>query len=237
MSIEQATADTIRFSGLAVSFTEGLNGTAFTSDTRLRFPWQPASESGYLFAAEPTGVLFDHGWDDALDNRVLGVLEKTELRKDEGIWVQGILDRRQEYLDNPEVQDLLTQEAFAELREVLEAGALGMSGGSVSQLMGFEEEDRGGEWPVLVRTQFPIVEMSLTPTPNNPQTTAALESLASTNGLVSRYRLRQAASDSPAEGSPSAAQSDARKADVESRRRDADRLRLHRTLGRRRPSD
>ena len=115
--------------------------------------------TGDFFTAETdfgsiknTALLFNHGMDAVLKNRVLGSGEwKID---DVGVWVEGILNMRDDY-----------EKALYNLAK---AGKLGWSSGTASHLV--EREKKGSShwiksWPLGI-------DASLTPTPAEPRTKA-----------------------------------------------------------------
>ena len=90
-------------------------------------------------------VLYDHGLGDV--KGIIGAVSTAEVKAD-GLWIEAELERHQEY-----VEEVLT---------LVEKGALGWSSGSFPQLARRDE--------TKTITQWPIVEMSLTPTPAEPRT-------------------------------------------------------------------
>ena len=116
-----------------------LTGDFFTKDTDFG-------------SIKNTALLFNHGMDAVLKNRVLGSGEwKID---DVGVWVEGILNMRDDY-----------EKALYDLAK---AGKLGWSSGTASHLV--ERESKGSSnwikaWPLGL-------DASLTPTPAEPRTKA-----------------------------------------------------------------
>ena len=111
-----------------------LEGETFTKSTDYQLDMVPVKS-----------VYFDHSLDDAVDWQV-GTTTKNEL--DEiGIWVEAQIDRSKQY-----------NEAVLQL---VEAGALGWSSGSVTHLARREGK---------TITKWPVIEFSLTPIPAEPRT-------------------------------------------------------------------
>jgi hypothetical protein len=92
-------------------------------------------------------LLYDHGLDDAMKTVVMGRQDDFELR-DEGIWAQSTLDKHAQY-----------RKAVDKL---IEQGALGYSSGAMAHLA---TKSANGDI-----TRWPWVELSMTPTPANPDT-------------------------------------------------------------------
>jgi HK97 family phage major capsid protein len=117
-----------------------------------------ASDTDYMLDLAPTKLVFyDHTLGD-----VKHVIGKTiSVEPDEfGLWVEAELDRHKAYVDY--------------VVQLVEKGALGWSSGSVGHLT-----RRDGK---TIKT-WPIVEMSLTPTPAEPRTLGVelIKSLSATN--------------------------------------------------------
>ena len=118
-------------------------------------------EDGYMFSINPTPQMFDHGFDEELRDTVFGYVQ--EMTADEkGIWVKAQLDRRARYMDMVE--------------ELLAAGELGQSIGPDPRFV----KTTGNYF-----THFPVTELSLTPTPKNPLTSADV--VQSLNPLLQRW--------------------------------------------------
>lgn len=90
-------------------------------------------------------VFYDHGLDPAIGKQQIGWAELTI--DPEGIWALIQLDRHKAYVER--------------IRELARQGVLGLSSGSAGHL---REVENG------VITSWPIVEVSLTPTPAEPRT-------------------------------------------------------------------
>lgn len=97
-------------------------------------------------------VLYDHGLDDSLKRRKLGLVEcKVD---DVGVWVEGQLALRDEYEQS--------------IYEMAQAGKLGWSSGTASHLV--ERKQVGNAYQILT---WPLgLDASLTPTPAEPRTLA-----------------------------------------------------------------
>ena len=106
------------------------HGEYFSAATDLGLAW---------FESRP--LLLHHGLADA-GPEVVGRVTAVEVRP-EGLWVKAQLDRAGRW--------------FAKIRDMLEAGALSFSSGSVAHLVKV-----GPDGAILT---WPLVEMSLTPTP------------------------------------------------------------------------
>ncbi len=106
-------------------------------------------------------VFYDHTMHPLVKNAALGrvVDRRTD---DYGVWVEAELDRHNAYVEH-----------F--IRPLLNAGVLGFSSGSASHLV---RRDNG------VLTVWPIVEVSLTPTPCEPRTLGVSELRAMTAHLT-----------------------------------------------------
>lgn len=117
-----------------------------------------APDTDYMLDLAPTKLVFyDHSLGD-----VKHVIGKTiSMEADEnGLWVEAELDRHKAYVDY--------------VVQLVEKGALGWSSGSVGHLT-----RRSGK----SITQWPIIEMSLTPTPAEPRTLGVelIKSLSATD--------------------------------------------------------
>lgn len=97
-------------------------------------------------------VFYDHTLHPLVKDAALGRVASRRA-DDYGVWVEAELDRHNEYV-----------EQF--VRPLLEAGALGYSSGSASHLV---RRDGG------VLRSWPVVEVSLTPTPCEPRTLCVAE--------------------------------------------------------------
>jgi hypothetical protein len=92
-------------------------------------------------------VLFDHALDDSLKTAVVGRVTEHEMT-DDGVWVRAKLQARRDY-----------QRAIAKL---VDEGALSFSSGAMPHLV--QKDTKSGEIK-----RWPWIELSLTPTPANPQ--------------------------------------------------------------------
>lgn len=111
-----------------------LVGETFTPDTDLWPDLVPAKV-----------VLYDHTMGEV--KHALGrVIE--EVRNARGVWIEAQLERNRDYVE--------------EILELVQAGALGWSSGSIGHLV---QRSAGG-----IIKSWPVVEYSLTPTPAEPRT-------------------------------------------------------------------
>jgi hypothetical protein len=127
--------------GLAIPFgVPDLYATRFTPATDLALDWFPRRP-----------VLYGHGLDaDGPGPTPVGWT--TEIRAlDKGVWVRAQLDRAHEYYD--------------EIRQLISAGALGWSHGTLDYLIEVGPADEAG---IREIRRWPVVEFTLTPTPANP---------------------------------------------------------------------
>jgi hypothetical protein len=127
--------------GLAIPFgVPDLYATRFTPATDLALDWFPRRP-----------VLYGHGLDaDGPGPSPVGWT--TEIRAlDKGVWVRAQLDRAHEYYD--------------EIRQLISAGALGWSHGTLDYLIEVGPADETG---IREIRRWPVVEFTLTPTPANP---------------------------------------------------------------------
>jgi hypothetical protein len=114
-----------------------LTGTFFTKDTNFCLEWFPEGGRPGLYA---------HGFDGATKTSVIGREVKSWV-DDKGRWLQAQLDKSHQY--------------WAEIKELVDAGALRMSSGAVDHLV--EVAAKSG-----AIKQWPWVEWSLVPNPANP---------------------------------------------------------------------
>lgn len=151
VTVKAVTPDTLTVAGYGVVF-DGVDlvGDTFTKSTNFWLKSMPG----------PRPVLYEHGFDDAIDLAVLGSTLKME-QDDNGLWVEAELNRHTRYMK--------------EVEKLIEAGALGWSSGSAGHLV-----RREGEADKALITSWPILEFSLTPTPAEPRTLGvqAVRSLA-----------------------------------------------------------
>ena len=183
-SIVQQTDEHVQIGGYGIIFdVPGLEGTRFDRNTSLKLPGQQGEG---LFAVEPTPVYWDHGFDEVIEITNFGAPGVIEQNVDEkGIWIRAQLDRSQDYMDW--VLELMEDEDFI----------LGLSAGSTSHL---------NAWIEWTRVVWPVIEMSMTPTPAQPRTLGVevMQSLSpDTRGLLDRYTVRQSLPSQ--DGAPSTA--------------------------------
>lgn len=119
-------------------------GTRFTASTDYALDW---------FTERP--LLFQHGLDPATGLTPVGRIRSVEV-KDKGVWMQAQLDAQSEY--------------FESIREMVKAGKLFLSSGSVEHLVQIDR--RSGD--VL---RWPLIEGSMTPTPSNLLATIPVHTL------------------------------------------------------------
>lgn len=98
-----------------------------------------------LYGERP--LLFHHGLDENVGLQKVGTI-KALTPKDGGLWMQAILDERNEYVEY--------------VRKLIDMGALGLSSGSLPHLVQIEADGTIKRWP--------ICEGSLTHTPADPRT-------------------------------------------------------------------
>lgn len=96
------------------------------------------------FEVRPT--IYDHGLDDGMKAAVVGKVAGYE-PTDAGVWAQVQLGRNHQYL--------------TAIQELVQKGALAFSSGAMPHLV--QKDRKSGEI-----TRWPWVELSLTPTPANP---------------------------------------------------------------------
>ena len=103
-----------------------------------------------LEAGNKKMVLYDHGMDPTLARRKLGYATLT--KKEAGLWVEAQLSLRDEY-----------EKALYE--KLVKAGKAGWSSGSAGHLV-----SRVPSGKAMKITEWPIIEISITPTPAEPRT-------------------------------------------------------------------
>lgn len=130
----------IPFGGPAYLGGKDFHGESFSPDTDLALDW---------FPHEGRPFLFHHGLDAELKTAVVGRQIEREVR-DAGHWVRVQLDKRSQYMDR--------------IKELVDAGALSFSSGSLLHLV-----KTNGDGSIKV---WPWVELSGTPTPANPDAAA-----------------------------------------------------------------
>lgn len=149
-ALRMAADDDTRLEGWLVPFTGHLAGnrdsyqTRFSANTEYALDWFPAGRP----------LLYGHGLDPETGITPVGRIDHLEVR-DAGVWMQAQLDKQNEY--------------FESIRELVKAGKLYLSSGSVEHLV--QIDARSGD---MVR--WPIVEGSLTPVPSNLHATIAARS-------------------------------------------------------------
>lgn len=107
----------------------------FTPSTDLALDWYPRRP-----------ILYHHGLDEAVKAEMIGVIESMT-PDDTGLWIEGQLDKRNRWT--------------AAVLQLVRAGKLGWSSGSLVHLAKAEDDGRLTRWP--------IVEGSMTPTPAEPR--------------------------------------------------------------------
>lgn len=117
-----------------------LDGDFFTESTDL---WQDFSEPVYV------PFLYAHGLDPELKHAKLGDGKVSLSRDDAGVWMEGQLKISDAYQ--------------AKIYEMIEAGKIGTSSGSIAHLV-----SRRAEGKAFELKSWPIAEASLTPKPCNP---------------------------------------------------------------------
>jgi HK97 family phage prohead protease len=114
-------------------------------------------------------VLYQHGQNDTLKRTVVGRVTSTQ-PDDIGLWVEAQITAAKKYADA--------------IRTLISKGVLGWSSGSVPHLVQRVKSATAG---VAEITSWPIVELSLTPTPAEPRTIGIqeLKALAKIEPLLS----------------------------------------------------
>lgn len=110
-------------------------------------------------------ILYQHGADPVLKRTVVGRVTSHSV-EDAGLWVTAQLEASKAYLSS--------------IRKLIEKGVLGFSIGTAGHLMERAKTSPDG---VTEITRFPMVELSLTPTPAEPRTIGVreLKSLAASD--------------------------------------------------------
>jgi hypothetical protein len=124
--------------GLLVPYGGSFNGrdsygTYATRNTDFCLDW---------FDERP--FLYQHGLDGTIRTEPLGRM--TVRRESDGLWLKGQVDLHNQYV--------------GDIKQLMDAGALGLSSGAMAHLV--EIDERTGEW-----IKWPLVEGSLTPAPSN----------------------------------------------------------------------
>lgn len=139
--------DAVKFADLAETEIEGLGmpfggpfngadlaGERFSAKTDFAFDW---------FDERP--LLYHHGLDGAAGISVVGRVKSWETKADLGVWTKAQLDASSEY--------------FGAIKDLIKAGKLYFSSGSMRHLVDVGKAGEVKRWP--------WIELSLTPTPCN----------------------------------------------------------------------
>ena len=149
--------DSLRVRGWLMRFgIAGTDGRRFTRESETTLP---GHDNAKVLSVQDTPILWRHGKGPP-EAEPIGVLQSAE-RRDDGIWVEGVLNERSRYL--------------SAVQELLKRGALGWSVGSVEHLVKLV----GNTF-----TRFPVVEATLTPMPIHPLATAMQGSEVSASALA-----------------------------------------------------
>lgn len=144
MSLKYATLDdgSLEIEGVGIPFGGPLNG----KDLHGQFFSKNTDFHWHLIPDGMRPLLYQHGLDDTLKTAVIG--RWAVKRIDEaGVWVRAQLDKRSDYVE--------------EIKQLLDEGALGLSSATMGHLV--KVATKSGE--IL---DWPVVELSLTPNPANP---------------------------------------------------------------------
>lgn len=114
-----------------------LDHERFVADTDFALDW---------YSERP--LLFHHGLDAGVGTQKIGVI-KSLTPDDKGLWMQAILDERNEYVEY--------------VKKLIDMGALGLSSASLPHLVRIEQDGTIKRWT--------LIEGSLTHTPADPRTT------------------------------------------------------------------
>jgi phage head maturation protease len=142
VQIKSETDNSLIVAGYGVVFGgEDLAGETFSADT------------DFMLELVPTKMaLYDHR-QNAVVKHAIGTIPNGNIKIDEvGLWIEAELDKSKAYV--------------SAIRDLVKAGALGWSSGSVGHLV-----ERSGK----TIKQWPIVEFSLTPSPAEPRTLGVTE--------------------------------------------------------------
>lgn len=129
-----------------------LYGTRFSENTDYAMDWWP--EGG-------RPGLYSHGFDDDIQLEVIGRELPGTRMTDKGVWMRAQLDKAHRFAD--------------EIMELVDAGALAFSSGTIDHLMKVNGATRDVE-------RWPWVEWSLVPNPGNPE--ARIYSVRSTDAIA-----------------------------------------------------
>lgn len=145
--------------GLALPFGKDTDGEDFGPDTDFALDWFP--DEGRPF-------LYHHGLDETVKSAVVG-RQIERWTDDLGHWVKIQLDKRSKYMDA--------------IKQLVEAGALGLSSGAMPHLVRTTKSGHIERWP--------WVEISGTPSPAHPgaslyavKTADAIEHIAAVKGAI-----------------------------------------------------
>lgn len=156
--------------GLALPFGKDTDGEDFGPDTDFALDWFP--DEGRPF-------LYHHGLDETVKSAVVG-RQIERWTDDLGHWVKIQLDKRSKYMDA--------------IKQLVEAGALGLSSGAMPHLVRTTKSGHIERWP--------WVEISGTPSPSHPgaalyavKTADAIEHIAAVKSALPEP-LREAIDES-----------------------------------------
>ena len=132
-----------------------------TDASELRDFFTPDTDFDLKSVGNKSRMLYHHGLDRKIGNRKIGVDVASLKTDDVGVWAEGQLDLRDKY--------------EAKIFQMVKAGKMGWSSGTVSHLIRREKQPNGSNkilaWPLGL-------DASITPAPAEPRTHAvALKSL------------------------------------------------------------
>lgn len=144
MNLKYAVADdgSLEIEGVGIPFGGPLNG----KDLHGQFF---SKNTDFVWDLVPDGqrpLMYQHGLDETLRTAVIGRWAVKRI-DDSGVWISAQLDKRSEYVE--------------EIKELIDAGVLGLSSATMGHLV--KVATKSGE---ILR--WPVVELSLTPNPANP---------------------------------------------------------------------
>jgi len=108
-------------------------------------------------------IYYQHGFDGTLKNLQIGTAKLNI--DEEGLWLEGQLEIREEYLSRNEAEE--AQKWLRPIYKLLDGGVLGLSTGALSHLASGRFMGKSFQWD-----QWIIGEISLTPNPAEPRAEA-----------------------------------------------------------------
>lgn len=150
------------------NFTVAGYGVIFGGHDVERDYFSKTTDFWFDRVTESPVVLYQHGMDAMFGQSIIGRVSSKRI-DDVGIWIEAQISVSKKYADA--------------IRELVKRGVLGWSSGSVSHLV---QRTKGATPGTKEITSWPIVELSLTPTPAEPRTIGVkeLKSLAAADPLL-----------------------------------------------------